>query len=235
MKTYYPIKDFELLDPNGTNIMGGSYCSHDESMYINYPKHYDNDQNLHLYIYRYPFSMDPVSSITKGQIAEYLPLCSRDRLRIRTGPAETSSYYISNISIRKNLATTGSYRLTYRGFKTDVLAYNATASAIALAIEALEPFKYNATDVTVSAALSADNITITYGGQLAEEEKEELIFVESMGINDGTNDLFYNSTLTTEHVRGFPSGSGSYVVNVVGVQMQRARSDVQGKLQVFSS
>ena len=78
-------------------------------------------------------------------------------------------------------------------------------------------------------------ITITYGGQLAEEEPEELIYVEPYDMNDGTNNLYYDSTLTTEYVRGFPSGSASYVVNVVGVKMKRCRSDEQGKLQVFSS
>ena len=132
-------------------------------------------------------------------------------------------------------ATSGKYRLTYKGYKTNVLDYNEDASDIAEAIEGLAPFDNNATDVTVSGALSADDITITYGGKLAELEPEELIYVEPYDMNDGANNLYYDSVLTTEYVPGFPSGSASYRVAIVGVRMQRLRIETDGSISIFKT
>lgn len=233
LKTYYRIKEFEILDESGTNVIGGSYKTHEETQYIDYSHHYDNDQNLHLNIYRYSFSADPAAMVTRGQVAGMLPLGGRDQLRIKTGPAEVNKV-VTLTRATGTAASAGNYRLCYKGYYTSVLAYNAATSAIELAIEALPPFKDNNINVTVSAAISSDPITVSWGGQLAEEEPEELIYVDSLDINNGSIDLFYNSTLTTDYVPGFPSGSANYVVVVSGVKVQRLRLN-QGNIEVYST
>ena len=182
-------------------------------------------------IYRYAFSLDPASTVTKGQVAGYLHLSNRDQLTIRTGDAEVQK--VVNLACG-DTATTGNYRLTYRGYKTDVLAYNANTATIKTAIESLKPFKDNATTVTVSGALSADDVDITYGGQLALEEPDDLIYIEPYLMENAGGVLQYDSTLDTAYKSGFPSGSNSYTVTVSGVKIQRLRAD-NGKLTVYSS
>jgi hypothetical protein len=233
MKTYYRIQDFEILDQNGTNIIGGSAKTHNQSQYLDYSRHYDNDQNLHLDIYRYPFSFDPASMIKRGQVLGYLPLNGRDQVRIRTGAAEVNK--VVTVTRVAGGAPTGlDYRLIYRGYATDLLAFNATPAAIALALEALKPFQDNLTDITVSADLTNDPITIDWGGQEAFEYPDELIYVESLGINDGAVDNYFDSSLTTKHTPGFPSGSVSYAVHFSGVSVHRLESN-NGMIKVFSS
>ena len=58
-------------------------------MNIEYPKHYDNEQNRYLDIHRLSFSIDPKLAVTKGIIAGYLPLSDKDSLSFSTPAAET--------------------------------------------------------------------------------------------------------------------------------------------------
>lgn len=234
VKTYYPIKEYEILDSNGVNIVGGSYKTHEETMYIDYSKHYDNDQNQHINLYRYSFSADPASMVLHGQVGGFLPMGGRDQLRIRTGSAEVLKVVTVTRQAGPSAPSAGNYRLFYKGYYTSVLAFNASASAIELALEALPPFLDNRTNVTVSAAVTSNPVTISWGGQQAQDEAEELVYIDSLDINDGTDTVFFNSALTTEYIRGFPSGTNNYTINVFGVKVNRLRLD-KGMMSVNSS
>ena len=155
VKTYYRIQDFEIMNQNGTNIIGGSVKTHNESQYIDYPKHYLNDQNLHLNIYRYSFSQDPVSMIERGQVAGFLNFNGRDQLRIKTGNAEVKKVITITRYVGPGPVASGHFRLVYKGHYTDIILYNATANQIALALELMPPFLDTLTDVSVSAVISA--------------------------------------------------------------------------------
>ena len=233
MKTYYRIGEWELLDQNGVNTIGGSFKTHEQSQYLDYPKHYDNDQNLHLDIYRYAFSFDAPSMVNNGQVMGYLPLNGRDQIRIRTGDAEVP--FVQTITRNAGGAVSaGVYQLVYRGYRTDILAFNATPATIELALEALPPFLDNLSNVTVSAALTGDPITITWAGKEAEEYPNELIYVESLDVNDGVNTIYFESLLTTDYIPGFPAGSAMYSINFSGVSVHRLESKM-GELVVYSS
>ena len=172
--------------------------------------------------------------VEQGQLLGFLHLDGRDQLRIQTGSAEVEKVITITRAVGPGTPTGGNFRLFYQGYYTDVLPYNSTAAAIELAIEALEPFQHRGTSVIVSAALTSSPVTITWGGQLADEEPEDMIFVDSLDINDGTDSVFFNSSLTTEFQPGFPTGSNNYVVNVFGVQAYRLNI-TQGEMKVFSS
>eukprot|EP01129_Flabellula_baltica_P013335 TRINITY_DN6162_c0_g1_i1.p2 TRINITY_DN6162_c0_g1~~TRINITY_DN6162_c0_g1_i1.p2 ORF type:complete len:163 (+),score=44.47 TRINITY_DN6162_c0_g1_i1:709-1197(+) len=161
--------------------------------------------------------------VERGVVAGFLAFNGRDQLRIRTGPAEVEKV-ITFTRAAGSAASAGNYRLCYRGYCTYVLAFNATAGAIELALEALPPFNDN----------DNDPITVSFGGQEAEEFPEELIYVDSLDINDGANDLFYNSALTTDFVAGFPAGNAQYTVTVSGTNVHRLESKM-GELMVHTT
>eukprot|EP01129_Flabellula_baltica_P006440 TRINITY_DN240_c0_g2_i1.p1 TRINITY_DN240_c0_g2~~TRINITY_DN240_c0_g2_i1.p1 ORF type:complete len:445 (-),score=69.71 TRINITY_DN240_c0_g2_i1:495-1829(-) len=124
IKTYYRIKQFEILNNSGVNIIGGSAKTHEESLCIDYAEHYDNDQNKYLKIYRYSFARDPLSYVQEGQLLGFLNFNGRDQLRIQTGPAEVEKVVTITRSAGPGVPTAGN----------DVLPYNSTAGCKAAPI-----------------------------------------------------------------------------------------------------
>eukprot|EP01130_Rhizamoeba_saxonica_P005843 TRINITY_DN2310_c0_g1_i3.p1 TRINITY_DN2310_c0_g1~~TRINITY_DN2310_c0_g1_i3.p1 ORF type:complete len:199 (-),score=48.11 TRINITY_DN2310_c0_g1_i3:67-663(-) len=195
--------------------------------YLVYPKHYDNDQALHLDIYRYSFSADPVSMLDVGVLMGYLPMNGRDQLRIRTGDAEVQRV-IRMVGVAP---TTGSYQLEYQGYKTPALAFNATIATIETELRNLPPFKRYDTQVAVSNTATLDNdMLITYGGKTSEFSDDFNINVIPLAGFDSV----IEGTIDTEYVAGFPSGNTSYTVTVSGTMVHRLRSN-RGEISVHST
>lgn len=121
-------------------------------------------------------------------------------------------------SLRLYSATGGTYTLTFNGQTTSSLAYNADASAIDTALEALS--NIGSGDVTVT---GTNPFTITFGGALASQNVGQITATSSLT----------SSTISLGIVETTPGGgSGGSLVEVWKLDEGTATADRQGELGV---
>ncbi len=107
--------------------------------------------------------------------------------------------------------TSGNYTISYRGAQTTELAYNASASAILSALQALATVQADNLTLAVSAALStAGSFTITISNLPGRVPSLSggVFAISSSTLSDGTHSLFGETSITTQGVLGNYYGAG---------------------------
>lgn len=163
MDNYLPIDNFQLTDPTGVGILDGSVTDAEFNRRFQYPNKFPSDYSRYKHLYHIAPCLNPMDFIQNGTSVGFLPMTGAERLKIQTLATETNNVFTLTPSAT---AAKGSYVIMWTDPKKEVtgftqpLAYNASASDIKAALEALPNFRGT---VTVSGPLTA-TATIAFDG-----------------------------------------------------------------------
>lgn len=158
-----------------------------------------------------------------------------------TAEVQTLATYYNVGTRTASTPTSGNYTISFRGSQTTELAYNASASTILSALQALASVQADNITLAVSASLSTSGsftVTISNMPGRVPSLSGGIFQINTSTLSDGTHSLFGETAITTQGVLGNYIGAGwangTYTYEVDAWVWARVQI-VNGDAQVYQS
>lgn len=170
-----------------------------------------------------------VDVMTNGEIVEFGPTFGT--AGVDFGAAGTAYYSQAANDEVQTITITGTpdggnFTLTYKGETTANIAHSANAAAVKTALDNLS----NIDSVTCGGgALPATPVTVTFSGDLVDDQGQPLMTADGAGLTGGTNPAVAVTRTTPGHAGGDVSATGATGDTYVGHTAEAQRLIVRVK------